>query len=135
MCIRDSHSLVELFWATNDERFLEMAERVADTIIVNLYDNGLYVREPGALYARTGNLTPLAMLDLAAAKRGIKLAKNAVFPRYVYLRAPHGPLPWVNTSDKIWDQELILCRMKSNNSCASGGIPTYKPTPSRPPRL
>ncbi len=111
------NALVELYWATNDARFLDMAENVADVIMDALYDNGLFVRQKNGLYGRTGDFMPLALVNLSAARRDIKMDKESIIARNAYLRVPHDTTAWWNRNDKAWDNEIVYCRDKYTNLC------------------
>jgi len=66
---RALYALLELHRATDDRAFLQLACRVADTILAAQAATGLFPRR-GREYARTGDEAPLAVLHLAAALAG-----------------------------------------------------------------
>ena len=110
------HALVEMYRATGRAELLGVAESVADEILDNLFDNGLFVREKEMRYSRLASLTPLALLDLVAAKNGMELDPQSVFPRNLYLRIRHQPrAPW--WGDKAWDTEVVFCQNKHTGRC------------------
>lgn len=110
------HALVELYRETNREELLRLAENVADQILDQLVDGGLFIRESNMRYSRLASLTPLALLDLVAAQNGRELEAHAVFPRDLYLRIRHKPRdPW--NGDKAWDTEVVFCQDKQTGEC------------------
>lgn len=63
------YGLLELHRATGHDVFLRRACQVADALLETQTETGLFP-QPGRLYSRTGNETPLALLHLAAALDG-----------------------------------------------------------------
>jgi hypothetical protein len=111
------HALVELYGATKRPEYLNMAENAADSILRELYDNGLFVRQRNGLYGQLAHMAPLALIHLEAARQGKKLAVESVFPRYPHLRIPCG-FAECTTGDKYWDGEVVFCRDKVTGSCS-----------------
>ncbi len=70
------YAALELYYATGDRQFLQLATIVADNILEKRFDNGLFPRRQRE-YARTGDEIPLALLHLAAAIEG----KQSQMPR------------------------------------------------------
>jgi pectate lyase len=75
------YALLELHKATENERFVRLARRIADNLLKTQTPTGLFPRA-GRQYARTGDEAPLAILHLAAAIEG----KQALIPPPVFDR-------------------------------------------------
>jgi hypothetical protein len=110
------HALVELYEATGRLEYISMAENAANSIVSELYDNGLFVRQKNGLYGQLAHMAPLALIHLEAAKQGKKLEVDSVFPRYPHLRIPCG-FAECTTGDKYWDGEVVFCRDKVTGRC------------------
>jgi pectate lyase len=63
---RTIYALLELHKITQDRKFLQLASRIADNILVRQTTTGLFPRDRYS-WARTGDEIPLALLHLAAA--------------------------------------------------------------------
>ena len=105
------HALMELYEATGQQHLLEMGEKIGDTILSELFVNGLFVRQPGGIWARLADMTPLALLHLEAARRGITLNIGSVRDRNIYFRVPYNGIVW----DKVWDNEYLYNQTRTFN--------------------
>lgn len=82
------HAFVDLYVATGCQRYLQFAAKIADQLIDELYEKGLFMRRKDAKWARTiGELLPLALIYLEAAAEGRELAPTSLMPRVLYYRA------------------------------------------------
>jgi hypothetical protein len=89
------HALVELYRISKRREYLASASFVADTLVSRLFRNGLFMRQPDSVWARTADPLPLALLDLEAAIAGKRLDAASVQPTFIRLRYkifdnPHG---------------------------------------------
>jgi len=84
-----THALLEIYKATGEQEYLELAAYTADQMISELLYYGFFVRQPKGLYARLGDGKYLALLHLEAAMRGEDLDSDSVMYRYVFYRSTH----------------------------------------------
>lgn len=89
------HAFLELYRTTGRREYLTSACFVADTLVSRLFRNGLFMRQPNSVWARTADLLPLALLDLEAAIAGKRLDASSIQPTFIRLRYkifdnPHG---------------------------------------------
>lgn len=88
------HAFVDLYAATWDRRYLQFAAKMADQLIEETYEAGLFVRMKGAKWARTtAELLPMALLRLEAAIEGRELEPSSLMPRILYYRATDANKP------------------------------------------
>jgi hypothetical protein len=80
------HTFVELYEKTGGEEYLRYAGHLSDVLVDQLFVDGLFVKRPGAMYARTACLIPLALLHVEAATHGQSLDSSSVFPRHLCYR-------------------------------------------------
>ena len=64
-------ALLDLHERTGQKAWLSLACRIADNLLARQFRNGLFVAGPGAEYARFDSVTPLALLHLDVAVRGL----------------------------------------------------------------
>lgn len=67
-CYRAIYGLLDLYWATERESYLETATRVAENLLEERYRDGLFVTDDRV--GLIGDHAPLALLHLAATNRG-----------------------------------------------------------------
>ncbi|MCS7463509.1 hypothetical protein N0M98_25715 [Paenibacillus doosanensis] len=65
-------ALLELFETTGQRKFLQLAQRVGDRIVLYRFHRGLFMPSPDHEYAKLDALEPLALLHLAAAMLGVR---------------------------------------------------------------
>ena len=63
-------AVLELHQATGRAAYLEQARRIGDRLVAEQFNKGLFTASPSHLFARTGSLTPLALLKLHARLAG-----------------------------------------------------------------
>lgn len=59
-------ALIDLYHATNQKGFLDLAQKVADNVVKNNQLNGFFVDNPDVRYANVDNIAPYAILALEA---------------------------------------------------------------------
>jgi len=83
------HGLIEIYKATGEEEYLQLAAYTADEMISELLYYGFFVRQPRGLYARLGDGKYLALLHLEAAMQGKELEYDSVMYRDLFYRSSH----------------------------------------------
>lgn len=63
-------TLLDLYQATNNKAYLDLADRIGDNIIKNRYINGFFLPKKNHQYANIDAIEPYALLTLEAAKQG-----------------------------------------------------------------
>ena len=80
---------LELYRATQEEQFLEMARRIGDNILADKFYRGFFVPSKKHIYAKFDAIESIVLLNLHIAVRSGDLKPSQVWPSRVLFSAPY----------------------------------------------